>query len=155
MKRVVSAALIALFLVSGLMWLNRQRLLVHAAARGETRILDSLLFLGADPGSKATGSTPLYAAVWHGKPEAAASLLAHGAEVDAADASGVTPLMAAARNGDDALVRLLLAYGADPAVRASCGTALDLAREGGHESTAAMIDEALGDRRSADLWIGD
>lgn len=142
MKQAVAAVLFAIVLAAGIVWSKRQELLVHAAVRGDVVILDALLAVGADPNSTVTGSSPLYAAVWHRRLEAAGSLIAHGADVNAAGASGVTPLISAASNGDDAIVRLLLSHGADANVRASCGTPLDVARANRHDTTAAILAEA-------------
>lgn len=139
MKRVIAAVLLALVLAACLVWSKRQEFLVHAAVRGDVAILNALLSVGADPNSTVTGSSPLYAAVWHHRLEATSSLIARGANVNAVEPSGVTPLFTAASNGDDALVRLLLAHGADANVRASCGTPLDVARANRHFSTVAIL----------------
>jgi uncharacterized protein len=126
------------------MWSKRQQFLVHAAVRGDVANLNGLLAVGADPNSAVTGSSPLYAAVWHRRLDAAASLIAHGANVNAVEPSGITPLITAASNGDDALVRLLLAHGASVNVRASCGTPFDVARANRHASTEAILAGASG-----------
>lgn len=139
MKRAIPAALLALLLVAGITGSKRQQFLVHAAVRGDVAILNGLLAVGADPNSTVTGSSPLYAAVWHHRLEATAALIAHGANVNVVERSGVTPLITAASNGDDALVRLLLAHGASVNVRASCGTPLDIARANHHASTEALL----------------
>jgi uncharacterized protein len=139
MKRVIPALLLALVLASGLIWSKRQELLVHAAVKGDVAVVNALLAFGADANSTVTGSSPLYAAVWHHRLEAAEALIAHGANVNAVEPSGVTPLVTAASNGDDPLVRLLLSHGADANVRASCGTPLDVARANSHASTAAIL----------------
>ncbi len=144
MKRAIPAVLLALLLAAGIMWSKRQQFLIHAAVRGDVPILTGLLAVGADPNSTVTGSSPLYAAVWHHRLDAAASLIAHGANVNAVEPSGVTPLITAASNGDDALVRLLLAHGARVHARASCGTPLDVARANRHASTEAILAAAGG-----------
>jgi ankyrin repeat protein len=122
--------------------LQRQRFLVHAAARGDTTVLRMLLALGADPNSELTAGSSLYAAVWYGHLDAAELLLSHGADVDAVDRSGFTPLMAAASRGDDPAVRFLLEKGAQVSQVSRCGNALDMAIAGGHRSTAVMLTEA-------------
>ena len=144
MKRAIPAVFLALLLAAGIMWSKRQQLLIHAAVRGDVTILNGLLAVGADPNSTVTGSSPLYAAVWHHRLDAAASLIAHGSNVNAAEPSGVAPLITAASNGDDALVRLLLAHGANVNVRASCGTPLDVARSNRHATTEAILVGASG-----------
>jgi uncharacterized protein len=141
-KRILSAILFSLAVASGILWWNRQKLLVHAAVRGDVPILKGLLAVGADPNFQGTGSTPLFAAAWNGRIEAAACLLARGANINAVEPSGVTPLMAAAARGDEGMVRLLLDRGADSNAQAPCGTALDLARANGRGNAAAILEEA-------------
>lgn len=57
------------------------------------------------------GLSPLHVTSWH--PELTALLIAHGADVNAADERGVTPLNYYARYADARLVRALLDAGAD------------------------------------------
>jgi ankyrin repeat protein len=142
MKRVIPAVVLALVLAAGLIWSKRQAFLVHAAVRGDVAILNALIAVGADPNSTVTGSSPLYAAVWHHRLEAATALIDHGANVNAIGPSGVTPLITAAGNGDDALVRLLLSHGANPNIRASCGTPLEVAQANRHSSTVSILSGA-------------
>lgn len=144
----VIALLVAAAIIAVMVHEHRQELLVHAATRSDAWIAKALLALGSDPNSKDTGSTPLYAAAWAGRIEAAACLLDAGALPDSADSSGVTALMAAAGRGDDAMARLLLARGAGVNAVASCGTALDVALSNGKESMAALL-EAAGGKRAA------
>jgi uncharacterized protein len=120
----------------------RQRLLIHAATRGDITIMRGLLGLGADAAADSPGGTPLYAAAWAGHPDAIEVLLAHGADVNLADASGVTPLMAAATQGHDETVRLLARRGASLTATCRCGNALDIALANHHESTAAILRTA-------------
>jgi ankyrin repeat protein len=139
MKRALPALFLALALAASLVWTKRQAFLVHAAVRGDVAILNALLGLGADPNSTATGSSPLYTAVWYHRLQVAAALLARGANVNAIEPSGVTPLIAAAASGDDAIVRLLLAHGASRHVKGPCGTPLDVARSNHHPSTVTLL----------------
>ncbi|WP_162006686.1 ankyrin repeat domain-containing protein [Roseimaritima sediminicola] len=62
----------------------------------------------------AAGRTPLHHAAIQGDLEEVKSLLASGADVDAATRYGVTPLRIACTAGDAAMVRVLLAAEADP-----------------------------------------
>ena len=147
MGRAISALLLALLLAVGTAGAKRQQLLIHAAVRGDVAILNGLLAVGADPNSMVAGSSPLYAAAWHHRLEAAATLIAHGADVNAVEPTGLTPLITAASNGDDALVRLLLAHGADVSARASCGTALEVARANRHATTESILAGAATSER--------
>jgi uncharacterized protein (TIGR03067 family) len=74
--------------------------------------------------------TPLLTAVFEGKEEAAAVLLAKGANVQARDGINYTPLHRAAAAGDLGLVKLLVKHGAKLDARDNEGlTPLDVARE--------------------------
>ncbi len=139
LRSVLLALALVLLLAVGVVWRQRQRFLVHACRRGEVAMIAAMIRLGADPDSAATGGLALYAAAWEGQAAAAAALLAHGAAVNAADPAGLTALHAAAARGHDPVVRLLLAHGADPARRAACGTARDVALANGHAATAALL----------------
>ncbi len=87
--------------------------------------------------------TPLHSAVageGAADPETVEELLQRGAPVNATAEGGHTPLHSAAQNGDAAMVRLLLAHGGDPAAARDDGrTAIDLAREGGHDEVAGLL----------------
>jgi hypothetical protein len=144
------ALLLAGAIVSAMTFSRRQELLVHAATRGDAAIAKALLTIGADPNSKATGSTPLYAAAWAGRVEAAECLLDAGAAVDSTDAKDMTALMAAVGRGDDAMAKLLLARGANVNAVACCGSPLDIALTNRAESTARLL-EASGGKRAAEL----
>jgi ankyrin repeat protein len=149
MKRLSASIVLAAVVVAGFVFSARQRLLIHAAARGNTAILRGLLAIGADPNPN--GVRPLYAAVWYQQHETAAELIAHGADVNAAERSGVTPLITAASRGDDAMVRLLLSHGASTrAAAVACGSPLDIARANHHKSTASIL-EAAGALSAQDL----
>lgn len=139
LTRLLGVLILLLLLAAAVVRWRRQELLVHAAVRGDVSILKGLVAVGADPNSREAGSLPLYAAVWHGRAEAAECLITLGADVNGADSSGFTPLIAAASRGDGALVRLLLRHGADVDRRGSCGTAADVARANGHPETAAIL----------------
>lgn len=145
LTRTLGVIVLLLLLAAAVVHWRRQELLVHAAVRGDVSILKGLTAVGADPNSLEAGSLPLYAAVWHGRAEAAECLITLGAEVNGADSSGFTALIAAASRGDDAMVRLLLRHGADVDHRGSCGTAAEVARANGHANTAAILSQAGGD----------
>jgi ankyrin repeat protein len=80
-----------------------------------TRIMEILAVQGANvnvAGPK-TGQTPLMRVAWEGDLKATATMLAHGADVNAIDKEGGTALMAAAYRGHVEVVRALLDKGAD------------------------------------------
>lgn len=139
---VLALATVLLVATAGDLGRLRQRLLIHAAMRGDITIMRGLLGLGADAAADSPGGTPLHAAAWAGHPDAIEVLLAHGADVNLADASGVTPLMAAATQGHDEVVRLLVRRSASLAATCPCGNALDLALANGRQSAAAILRAA-------------
>ena len=165
----------------------------RAALWGEMDIVKLLIDLGANVNPENVSNPPLTAtrdsgivkllldhhadvdardsdgatALWHAAdlddPSITATLLAHGASVEAADqASGDTPLIRAARVGRDRIVSLLLAKGADPAVANFAGqSAFDVAGDGYHPKTLAILHAGAGTGvASVDvharhlLWIG-
>ena len=112
--------------------------MVYAAARGFDDIVKRLIDSGVDP--RARYGNDLTALMWaagHEDGVGAAAvarvidlLLAHGAEINAADNRGRTALMIAASVGDAATVELLLKRGADRSVKDKDGkSALDLGGE--------------------------
>jgi ankyrin repeat protein len=73
-------------------------------------------------------------------PEAIPMLLAHGADINAADQSGLSALHAAAAMGLTDVVQLLVQSGADREQLTSSGlTALDIAEAGGHTQIADFL----------------
>jgi ankyrin repeat protein len=124
----------------------------EAAAFGD---LDRLAFVGADPSAPAAvsadGFTPLHLAAFFGQTEAAALLLARGAEVDARGRGWMTgtPLHSAASGRHAAIVRLLLEAGADPDARQSSGwTPLHAAAHNGDLATVELLLGAGADPRA-------
>jgi ankyrin repeat protein len=103
-----------------------------------------LLDRGADPNlaaSNAAKVTALHAAISSNQLEIAEWLLDAGADVNARQQMDYTPLMGAAANARESLIDLLLARGADRTLTTTDGkTAADLAREHGHEATAARLE---------------
>lgn len=96
-----------------------------AAAVGAFGVCVDLLQQGADPNSAIPWMdiihTPLHAAAFKGHTDICRLLLAHGADVHAADSGGHTPLHSAASQGHDDICQILLAAGADPDARTQEG----------------------------------
>jgi ankyrin repeat protein len=123
------------------------------AAR-DVATLKLLLDAGANPnvsekGGSAPGSTPLHHFAETDDLEAVKALLAHGAQVDAADSYGNTALARAAVYGRLEIGRALLQAKADPNHRAKDGTTpLDEARSEGHDDFVQMLLGEGGARES-------
>lgn len=86
-----------------------------ASQIGHMSAVATILRHGTDPNATGEdeGVSSLHAACRGGHREAAALLLAAGAEVNTSDARGMTPLLSAIHAGDLALVQQLLSAGAD------------------------------------------
>jgi ankyrin repeat protein len=120
-----------------------------AAFFGQAGVMKVLLQAGADPNIASKNPmkvTPLHSAVANRDTERALKmanlLLAHNAAVNIAQHGGWTPLQQAAAHGNLELVRVLLDKGADISAKADDGrTAIDLAREGGHQATADLLQK--------------
>ncbi len=121
-----------------------------AAFFGHLAIVELLLAAGADPSAPARNTmqvTPLHSAIAHGNPETARALaqllLAHGADVNVAQAGGWTPLHQAAAHGHVDVVAMLLAHGADPNAGSADGRKpIDLARAANHLEAVALLEPA-------------
>lgn len=93
-------------------------LLFSAIESGDLKTLAQILAAGANPNARnAGGESPLGFAAEKGRAAAAHLLVAHGADVQAADGGlfAFTPLISAAREGHVELVDWLLGKGADAA----------------------------------------
>lgn len=125
--------------------LDRQSILIHAAAQGRVEIFDRLLALGADVnGTDSDGETPLTQAVQHA-PRGVRTLLEHGANPNAMTKQRRTPLQFAAITGDADVTRLLLQHGADVNLQPRRDhTALYYARKHQHSAVIALLEEAGG-----------
>ena len=83
-------------------------------------------------------------AAWLGNAQRVLEILAlHPELVDGPEEGRVSPLRSAASNGRAEIVRILLDHGADPHARSpvSGGTALDFARERGHEHVVRLLSD--------------
>lgn len=112
-----------------------------ACFRGDARLLDLLHAHGANWNLRFHGRTPLLDLMHWKQPGAAAWLLAHGADVHAADEEGRTALhLAAMRGVKVSHLEALLQAGANPRRRDNAGrTPLDLARASRRTPAAALL----------------
>jgi Ankyrin repeats (3 copies) len=96
------------------------------------------------PALDADGLSPLMRAAARGDAATVTSLVAAGAEVNAAhEALRLTPLMFAAYSGHDAVVQVLLDRGAIANLKDANGaSAADWAAQGGHDGTAGVLARA-------------
>lgn len=123
-----------------------------AAAVGENaEILDMLLRSRANVNQPSQqGTTPLMLAAASGRPNTVARLLKCGAQVDAVSTDGRTALMRAvdkyAQHPSLKVVELLMRAGANPKRADREGrTAVDLARQSGHDTLADAIERSAED----------
>lgn len=119
--------------------------LMRAAQNGHLEVAEMLLAAGADVNAIDKGGyTVLMVAAGGGNPDILRLLLRHGARLDAQDPEfGRTALHRAARENLPGNIRVLLSAGADTRLRDSSGmTALDLALQHGHQSTAELLRAA-------------
>jgi ankyrin repeat protein/serine/threonine protein kinase len=121
--------------------------LFMASQHGHVAVVQALLQREGIDANQATtdlGCTPLYMASYHGHVEVVQALLEHeGVDVNQARIDdGRTPLISAALQGNQQCVQLLLAAGADRHRHTVIGhTAFALAKMGGHESIAVLLDD--------------
>ena len=121
-----------------------------AAFFGRVETLTWLLEHGADPNKPSENQMAVYpinsAAANRGQETAlklVQVLVAHEADVNAAQHSGWTPLHQAAAHGFERLVDFLLEHGADRSLKSEDGrTADDMAAAGGYDDLAAKISAA-------------
>lgn len=129
----------------------RQTALHHAVWEGKRDVVKLLLKRGARTDIQSVDGTPLFCAAVNGDAEAAALLLAAGADPDARGSDGTTPLHGAAESGNVEIIRSLLARGADVnALEGRRGTPLSIAASHGHAEACRVLLEA-GARRPPDL----
>lgn len=107
---------------------------------GHEEIARSLVAAGADvnrPSRNAIRVAPLHSAVESGSLALVDLLLQHGAQPDCVEFLEATPLHSAAARGSREMVERLMKAGADPKRKTKDGkTAVDLARQYGHEELA-------------------
>lgn len=119
--------------------------LMLAAAEGHQDIVSTLLAAGANAHTRnGLGRTALMFAAFRGYAGIVEDLLRAGADPNVVpdDGTGHTALMAAAGVGHAEVVKLLLANGADKTQRDAEGmTALELAKDRGHDDVAQLLRE--------------
>ena len=100
---------------------------------------------------QASGWNSLHLAVRYGQPDTISTLLEYGIDIDAEN-RGWTALQLAALNGHMDIVSILLNKGANSSILNTEGkTALDIAREEGHDKIAAIIIETEFQGNNPDL----
>jgi len=115
---------------------------LHVAANfGHNNILKSLAKAGAnlEASEKQEGLKPLHFAAMMGHELIVASLLEANAEKNSLSSAGMTPLHYAAAGGYSHVVKRLLESKADANLRFNGQTALEIAVEMGHQSTADVL----------------
>lgn len=83
--------------------------------------------------------TPLHLAAEHGRTEIAELLIEAGHPVEVTVRNTLTPLQLAAYRGHTATVGILLKHGANPQLQHGRATAIELARERGHDETVRLL----------------
>lgn len=126
---------------------NLTTALTFAVATGNTRMLELLLELEADPNTP-LGSSPLGLAVQMRSTTCVRMLLEAGAVPDIIE-SGSTPLVDAADMGCEDIVNVLLDWGTNINSDAMHGCALFYAAERGHEKIVKILI-----KRGADVGLG-
>eukprot|EP00117_Sycon_ciliatum_P032239 scpid22323/ scgid0979/ Inversin len=122
---------------------------LHAIILGQhTASLKVLLSYSADANVyDAEGTSALQAAAFSGYQAAVTELLLNGARPDDQGSSGLTPLHLASGSGHDEVVEALLQRGAAVNVRSFAEediTALDAAKQNGHDGCAAILQQCGG-----------
>lgn len=86
------------------------------------------------------GSTPLYAACFHGLDSAVQLLLNNGANINLCRKDGITPLYIACLNGNDSTVKILITNGAEINLYNKGGSSpLSAACQNGHDSIVEVL----------------
>lgn len=125
--------------------------LMLAALKGQEDVVRKLIDRGADVNKP--GWTPLHYAATNGHLGIMNLLLEHHAYLDAESPNKTTPLMMAAFYGTSQAVKLLLEAGADLTLRNEQGlSAVDFAQRGNRPDAAAMIAEAIRNRKPKGQW---
>ena len=117
--------------------------LIFASQEGNTELVTTLLKRGALPNLKTIPrrreDTAIIKAASNGHKDVVSALLAHGAEVDAANTMGITGLFWASKHGHADIVSMLLANGASVDGKMPKETPLMVAAEKGNEDIVAIL----------------
>ena len=123
--------------------------LYQAAVNGHSDVVERLLELGARADIETyNGWTPMKAAASRGDTEVLRILLAAGVDPNGRTAQVAPPLHVAAQEGHASAVDFLLAAGADPNATHDGRRAIELAREGAHESVVRILERAASPDRT-------
>ena len=98
--------------------------LIRSIRENDEIAFELLLVAGVDASAQRGATTPLLAAISHGRMEMAEALVGAGAELDTDDDSAADALLDAIVQNDDPAFGLLLAAGVDPSARRSNTTPL-------------------------------
>jgi ankyrin repeat protein len=114
-----------------------------AAGRGDCHRVMALLKDGVDPnGMDGERHSSLHLAVAGGHGDVVRVLIGHGGDVRVKDLQGYEPLHVAAWAGFTGIARALIRAGASVSARSDEGTALELARRGGHRELEEVLRAA-------------
>ena len=125
---------------------NKQTfVLFKAAAKGNTKKVESMIVKGVDINASLTGpkfhnETPLFVACQNGHQNVVATLLKHGANINQAASENATPLFIASQNGYKDVVEVLIKHGANINITMDDGESpLSVAKKNGHKDVVEVL----------------
>ncbi|XP_027104226.1 protein VAPYRIN-LIKE-like [Coffea arabica] len=123
--------------------LERGEAVLHAARRGELKLLESLLETGASMNfCDQYGLTAIHMAAIKGHKDAVMTLVEFGAELECQDAEGHTPLHLAVEGGCFETVEVLINRGANVNAKSKKGaTPLYISRMMGYEDVSRLLSD--------------
>jgi ankyrin repeat protein len=134
--------------------LDRRKILLRAASRGQFATVRSLVQSGIDVDSRSKyGNTPLMRAAYKGYVKVAKFLLDNGADVNAQNMHGNTPLLATVSAGHSEMAEFLLLRGADPEIKNMDGNApLTVAAVDGKALLVQLLVQSAADANVTNNW---
>ena len=115
--------------------------LIDAVQSGHTDVMEILLDAGSDLYERdIAGNTLLISAAMGGHASTLSRLLAKGLQINTKNLLSRTALMYAAEEGHTAAVEVLLKHGADKAIQVLGVTALELAKDNGHQDIVKLLE---------------